>query len=142
MKIIVLGAGRVGETVAENLASEQNDITVIDQDPVRLAKLRERLDVKIVAGNGLQPSVLRAAGAACTADLMAQRAFTCGSRTASLLDAKFSSPLPSNILQAILDLMGADVAGTLMSHPATPCRPWKTSSQLCFYMCPLDARPV
>jgi trk system potassium uptake protein TrkA len=63
MKIIVLGAGRVGETVAENLASEQNDITVIDQDPVRLAKLRERLDVKIVAGNGLQPSVLRAAGA-------------------------------------------------------------------------------
>jgi len=40
MKIIVLGAGRVGESVAESLASEHNDITVIDQDPARLAKLR------------------------------------------------------------------------------------------------------
>ena len=36
MKIIILGAGRVGENVAESLVSEQNDITVIDQDPARL----------------------------------------------------------------------------------------------------------
>jgi len=32
MNIIILGAGRVGESVAESLVSEQNDITVIDQD--------------------------------------------------------------------------------------------------------------
>jgi len=63
MKIIVLGAGRVGESVAESLASEHNDIMVIDQDPARLAKLRERLDVQVVAGNGLLPSTLLAAGA-------------------------------------------------------------------------------
>jgi len=37
VKIIVLGAGRVGESVAESLASERNDITIIDQDPARLA---------------------------------------------------------------------------------------------------------
>lgn len=64
MNIIILGAGRVGESVAENLASEQNDITIIDQNPARLRMLEERLDLRGVVGNGIQPSVLRDAGAA------------------------------------------------------------------------------
>lgn len=63
MQIIILGAGRVGESVAESLVSEQNDITVIDQDPARLRALEERLDLRGVVGNGIQPSVLRDAGA-------------------------------------------------------------------------------
>ncbi|MGI9216154.1 MAG: Trk system potassium transporter TrkA [Hydrogenophaga sp.] len=63
MKIIILGAGRVGESVAESLVSEQNDITVIDQDPARLRLLEERLDLRGVVGNGIQPSVLAEAGA-------------------------------------------------------------------------------
>lgn len=63
MNILILGAGRVGESVAESLVSEQNDITVIDTDPARLAALQDRLDLKGVAGNGIQPSVLREAGA-------------------------------------------------------------------------------
>jgi trk system potassium uptake protein TrkA len=63
MKIIILGAGRVGESVAESLVSEQNDITVIDQDPLRLRLLEERLDLRGVVGNGIQPSVLQEAGA-------------------------------------------------------------------------------
>ncbi len=63
MKIIILGAGRVGESVAESLVSEQNDITVIDQDPVRLRLLEEKLDLRGVVGNGIQPSVLQEAGA-------------------------------------------------------------------------------
>ena len=62
MNILILGAGRVGESVAESLASEANDITIIDTDPVRLATLQDRLDLKGVAGNGIQPSVLREAG--------------------------------------------------------------------------------
>ena len=62
MNILILGAGRVGESVAESLASEQNDITVVDTDPVRLAALQDRLDLRGVAGNGIQPSVLREAG--------------------------------------------------------------------------------
>jgi trk system potassium uptake protein len=62
MNILILGAGRVGESVAESLASEQNDITVVDTDPARLAVLQDRLDIKGVAGNGIQPSVLRDAG--------------------------------------------------------------------------------
>jgi len=63
MKILILGAGRVGESVAESLVSERNDITVIDVDPVRLAQLRDRLDLRGVVGNGIQPSVLKEAGA-------------------------------------------------------------------------------
>ena len=62
MNIIILGAGRVGESVAESLVSEQNDITVIDQDPERLRLLEERLDLRGVVGNGIQPSVLQEAG--------------------------------------------------------------------------------
>ncbi len=64
MKILILGAGRVGESVAESLASERNDITVIDTDPARLRTLQDRLDLRGVVGNGIQPSVLEEAGIA------------------------------------------------------------------------------
>lgn len=63
MNIIILGAGRVGESVAESLASEQNNITIVDTNPARLRELEERLDLRGVAGNGIQPSVLKQAGA-------------------------------------------------------------------------------
>jgi trk system potassium uptake protein TrkA len=63
VNIIIFGAGRVGESVAESLVSEQNDITVIDQDPARVRALEERLDLRGVVGNGIQPSVLAEAGA-------------------------------------------------------------------------------
>ena len=62
MKILILGAGRVGESVAESLVSEKNDITVVDTDPVRLRSLQDRLDLRGVVGNGIQPSVLEEAG--------------------------------------------------------------------------------
>ena len=62
MKIVILGAGRVGESVAESLVSEQNDITLIDTDPARLRVLQDRLDLRGVVGNGIQPSVLEEAG--------------------------------------------------------------------------------
>lgn len=62
MKIIIIGAGRVGASVAESLASEQNDITVIDTDPSHLDILQERYDLRTVAGNGIHPTVLREAG--------------------------------------------------------------------------------
>ena len=62
MRIIILGAGRVGESVAESLVSERNDITVIDPDPQRLRELEERLDLRGVPGNGIHAEVLRRAG--------------------------------------------------------------------------------
>jgi trk system potassium uptake protein TrkA len=63
MNILIIGAGRVGTSVAESLVSERNDITVIDSDPQRLRQLQERLDLRGVTGNAVQPSVLREAGA-------------------------------------------------------------------------------
>lgn len=62
MKIIVLGAGQVGSTVAESLVSEANDITVVDTNSARLAQLQDRLDLRTVAGNAAHPSVLIRAG--------------------------------------------------------------------------------
>ncbi len=62
MNILILGAGQVGTSLAEALVSEENDITVIDQDGVRLANLQNRLDLRTVAGNAATPSVLREAG--------------------------------------------------------------------------------
>ena len=63
MKIIILGAGQVGGTLAENLARESNDITVVDKDPAHLAELGERLDIRTVHGFASYPEVLRRAGA-------------------------------------------------------------------------------
>jgi trk system potassium uptake protein len=63
MKIVILGAGRVGASVAESLVSEQNDITVIDTDADRLASLQDRYDLRTIIGNAAQPSTLRSAGA-------------------------------------------------------------------------------
>ena len=62
MKIVILGAGQVGSTVAESLVSEHNDITVVDLDGGRLRNLQDRLDVRTVLGSAAHPSVLLAAG--------------------------------------------------------------------------------
>ena len=63
MKIIVLGAGQVGASVAENLAREANDITVVDVDAKALQDLQDRLDLRTVLGHASHPDVLRRAGA-------------------------------------------------------------------------------
>ena len=62
MKIIILGAGQVGTSVASNLASEANDITVIDQDESLLRDLQDRLDLRAVHGYAAYPDVLMRAG--------------------------------------------------------------------------------
>jgi len=63
MYIIILGAGQVGGTVAENLASEANDITIVDSDVSRLRELADRLDIRTIEGSASNPSVLESAGA-------------------------------------------------------------------------------
>ncbi|MCU7938019.1 MAG: Trk system potassium transporter TrkA [gamma proteobacterium symbiont of Bathyaustriella thionipta] len=62
MKILILGAGQVGSSLAENLASEDNDITVVDLDGRKLAILQDRLDIRTVRGRGSHPEVLNQAG--------------------------------------------------------------------------------
>ncbi|MBU2478721.1 MAG: Trk system potassium transporter TrkA, partial [Gammaproteobacteria bacterium] len=62
MKIIILGAGQVGTTVAHSLAGEANDITVVDQQPQLLKELQDRIDIKTVTGHASYPDVLIRAG--------------------------------------------------------------------------------
>lgn len=63
MKIIILGAGQVGSSVAANLCSEANDITVVDSNPACLQQLQDRFDLRTVAGHASHPQVLGRAGA-------------------------------------------------------------------------------
>ncbi len=63
MKIIILGAGQVGGSVATNLANEANDITVVDENPAILQDLQDRLDIRTVTGHASHPETLAQAGA-------------------------------------------------------------------------------
>jgi Trk K+ transport system NAD-binding subunit len=62
MKIIILGAGQVGSSLAASLVSEDNDITVVDSDAARLSGLQDRYDLRTLVGHAAHPSVLREAG--------------------------------------------------------------------------------
>ena len=64
MKIIVLGAGQVGSTVAKSLASEENnEVTIVDTDQSALDELGSRFDLNTITGFASYPEVLRHAGA-------------------------------------------------------------------------------
>ena len=71
MKILIIGAGQVGSNIAEYLASDGNDVTVIDVASHRLNNLRDRLDIKTIEGHGAHPAILEQAGIADTDMLIA-----------------------------------------------------------------------
>ena len=62
MKIIILGAGQVGSTMAASLAGEANEITVVDLQARLLQDLQDRLDIRTVVGQASHPEVLIRAG--------------------------------------------------------------------------------
>ena len=62
MKIVILGAGQVGSTVASALVHEDNDITIVDKDERRLKELQDRLDIRSVLGYASHPKVMERAG--------------------------------------------------------------------------------
>jgi trk system potassium uptake protein TrkA len=63
LKIIILGAGQVGSSAAQQLAREQtNDVTVVDTRDEALRELQDRLDIRTVSGNAAHPAVMEAAG--------------------------------------------------------------------------------
>lgn len=62
MKILILGAGVTGSSVADAFASEENDIVVIDFKQELLDALKERFDIATVTGNAAHPTVLEQAG--------------------------------------------------------------------------------
>jgi trk system potassium uptake protein TrkA len=71
LKILILGAGQVGASVAESLVSEKNDVTVVDTSAERLRDLQNLYDLRTVVGNAAHPEILAEAGAADTDMLFA-----------------------------------------------------------------------
>ena len=63
MKILILGAGQVGSTLAKYLSSDnENNITVIDKDDSNLLALQRHLDIKTISGHASYPNILEDAG--------------------------------------------------------------------------------
>jgi trk system potassium uptake protein len=63
MRAIIVGAGRVGYGIAERLAAEENDVSIIDISPDLIRTVTDTLDVRGFVGNGSHPDVLASAGA-------------------------------------------------------------------------------
>ncbi len=63
MRIIVCGAGLVGSSIARQLASENNDVTIIDQSAETIQRMNETLDVRAIEGYASHPDILEQAGA-------------------------------------------------------------------------------
>ena len=62
MKIVIVGNGKVGFTLAEQLVKENHDITIVDTNEMALRRAADMLDVMVVKGNGVSTAVLREAG--------------------------------------------------------------------------------
>ena len=62
MRILIVGAGIVGYNLAQELSHEGHDIAIVDQDPERVRRITDTLDVMAVEGNACLPSVLMKAG--------------------------------------------------------------------------------
>ncbi|MCW1950642.1 MAG: Trk system potassium transporter TrkA [Octadecabacter sp.] len=64
MKVIICGAGQVGWQIARHLASERNDVTVVDKNPELVRRATDTLDVQGIVGFASYPDILERAGAA------------------------------------------------------------------------------
>jgi trk system potassium uptake protein TrkA len=58
MRIVVLGAGTVGTSIANMLCRHRHSVTVVDQDPARTRRVNDELDVRAITGSAAQSSVL------------------------------------------------------------------------------------
>ena len=63
MKVIICGAGQVGWQIARHLSGENNDVTVVDNNPELVRRATDTLDVRGIAGFASYPDVLDRAGA-------------------------------------------------------------------------------
>lgn len=69
MKIIIIGCGKVGYTLAENLVKQNFDVTIVDKSHNALEKAENNLDVMCIKGNGVSANILMEAGVE-SADLL------------------------------------------------------------------------
>ena len=62
MNIVILGAGTVGSSIAQQLCSSNHSVTVVDRNPERVHSINEKYDVRAITGSASQSSVLFQAG--------------------------------------------------------------------------------
>ncbi|MBQ8505648.1 MAG: NAD-binding protein, partial [Clostridia bacterium] len=62
MKVIIVGCGRVGQSLAEKLNSDGNEVTVIDLNASKVNDVTAKCDIMGLVGNGATPTILREAG--------------------------------------------------------------------------------
>jgi len=89
MKVIIIGAGKVGYSMAQLLSGENHDVVVIEQSPERQQVLEESLDVQVIYGNGSSTSVLEYAGVRNTDLLLAVTEYDELNMVACLLAKKY-----------------------------------------------------
>jgi trk/ktr system potassium uptake protein len=71
MKVLIVGAGRLGTQIAQVLAASGDDVSLIDLDDDRVAALEGHISVRLVAGDACEPTILEDAGALNTDLLVA-----------------------------------------------------------------------
>lgn len=62
MKIIIIGCGKVGRTLAQQLSEEQHDIVLVDTNAEKLQEVTEEIDAMTLVGNGASIGVQKEAG--------------------------------------------------------------------------------
>ncbi|MEW2314380.1 potassium channel family protein [Streptomyces bauhiniae] len=69
MRVLIVGAGRLGTQVAQVLAAARNDVTVVERDADRVRELQDVLQAHLLLGDAGEPGLLERAGAS-TSDLL------------------------------------------------------------------------
>lgn len=118
MKIIIIGDGKVGYSLAEHLSQENHDVTIIDKNPEALRKASEVLDVMCIKGNGVSTKIMLEAGvkdadlliAATSSDEMNMVCALTGRKLgASHTVARIRDPEYANELSVLKQEMGLDL---------------------------------
>ena len=91
MKIIIVGGGKTGATIAATLCDEGHDVTVIEPNPVHLHQICDSSDVLGILGNGLDNKALAEAGVEAADVLIA----VTGSDEENLLCCLFAGKNPA-----------------------------------------------
>ncbi|MCK5082681.1 MAG: NAD-binding protein, partial [Candidatus Omnitrophica bacterium] len=61
MRVIIVGAGRIGRNLAKSLVQEDNEVYLVEKDEQVARKSGEKLDAKVIVGNGADPDILKKA---------------------------------------------------------------------------------